>query len=63
MSRLGSAILFIAVLAIGATALFMGLHAASQPFAIHMALMVLACAAFLFFIWRRAGSSFDPPQG
>ncbi len=63
MSRLGSIILFVAVLAIGAVALFLGLNAASQPFAIHMALMVLACAGFPAFIWRRAGLKFDSPQG
>lgn len=63
MSKLGTLILFVSVLAIGAVAAFLGLNAASQPFAIHMALMVLACAGFLFFIWRRAGSKFDLPQG
>ena len=63
MSKLGTAILALAVLAIGVCAVFLGLHAASQPFAIHMAIIAVACAGFLVFIRRRAASGFDAPQG
>jgi len=61
MSKLGTLILAIAVLALGAVAGFLGLSAASQPFAIHMAIFVVACALFLVFIAKRA--KFDSPQG
>jgi hypothetical protein len=61
MSRSGTIVLAIAVLALGAVAAFLGLNAASQPFAIHMGIFVAACALFLLFILRRAG--FDQPQG
>jgi hypothetical protein len=61
MSKLGTAILGFAVLALGLTALFLGLHAASQPFAIHMGIFAAACALFLFFILRRA--RVDQAQG
>jgi hypothetical protein len=54
MSKLGTAILALAVLALGLVAVFLGLHAASQPFAIHMTLFAVACAGFLLFILRRA---------
>jgi hypothetical protein len=54
MSKLGTAILFIAVLVLGIAGAFLGLHATSQPFAIHMALFTAGCAGFLFFILRRA---------
>jgi hypothetical protein len=56
MSKLGSIILFAAVLALGSAAMFLGVHAASQPFAIHMALFVIACAVFLVFVGRRMRS-------
>lgn len=61
MSKIGTLILVIAVLALGIVAAFLGLNAASQPFAIHMALFVAACALFLVFIVKRA--KFDQPQG
>ena len=55
MSKVGTAILFAAVMAIGVTAMFLGLNAGSQPFALHMGIIALACVGFLFFIRRRAG--------
>ena len=61
MSKLGTAILALAVLALGLVAVFLGLNAASQPFAIHMGIFAAACALFLLFILRRA--RFDSPQG
>ncbi len=54
MSKLGTAILALAVLVLGVATAFLGLNAASQPFAIHMAIFVAACAGFLLFILRRA---------
>jgi hypothetical protein len=61
MSKLGTLILAIAVLALGAVTAFLGLNAASQPFAIHMGIFVAACALFLAFIAKRA--KFDSSQG
>lgn len=61
MSKLGTALLILAVLALGLIGVFLGLHAASQPFAIHMGIFVAACAGFLLFILRRA--KFDQTQG
>lgn len=55
MSKLGTAILALSVLAIALVAGFLGLKAASAPFAIHMAIIVLASLGFLVFIARRAG--------
>ena len=63
MSRIGTAILAAAVLAIGVLAVILGVNAASQPFAIHMGIVAAACALFLVFILRRAGRGFDAPQG
>lgn len=54
MSKLGTAILALAVLALGLAGVFLGLHAASQPFAIHMGIFAVACGGFLIFILRRA---------
>jgi len=62
MSNLGTAILALAVLAIGILAVFLGINAASQPFAIHMAIIVAGCGLFLAFILRRATRGFDAPQ-
>lgn len=61
MSKLGTSILALSVLVLGAVAAFLGLNAASQPFAIHMGIFVAACALFLLFIGKRA--KFDSPQG
>ena len=61
MSKIGTLILAVAVLALGAVAAFLGLNAASQPFAIHMGIFVTACVLFLAFIAKRA--KFDSPQG
>jgi len=60
MSKLGTLILALAVLAIGAVAAYLGVNAASQPFAIHMGIIVAASGLFLAFILRRG---FDAPQG
>lgn len=54
MSKLGTLILALAVLAVGVVAAYAGLNAGSQPFAIQMVIMALACAGFLLFIVRRA---------
>ncbi|GEM_PF-6383758 len=62
MSKIGTAILALAVLAIGVAAGFLGVHAASQPFAIHMGIIVAGCCLFLAFILRRARHGFDAPQ-
>lgn len=63
MSKLGTNLLVLAVLAIGMAAMYLGLNAASQPFALHMAIIALACAIFLLFVRRRARMTFDRPQG
>ena len=60
MSKLGTIILIIAVSAIAVVAALLGLNAASQPFAIHMAIIVVACAGFLAFIVRRARTAAIP---
>ena len=57
MSKLGTAILALAVLALAIVAGFLGLNAASGPFAIHMAIIVLASLGFLLFIARRASAA------
>ena len=62
MSKLGTPILCLAVLLIGAVAAFLAFKAASSIFAIHMVIIVLACVLFLAFIARR-NTAFDPPQG
>lgn len=60
MSKIGTLILAVAVLALGAVTAFLGLNAASQPFAIHMGIFVAACALFLIFVLKRG--KFDRPQ-
>jgi len=60
MSKLGTLILVLAVLAIGAVAAYLGVNAASQPFAIQMGIIVIASLLFLVFLLRRG---FDAPQG
>jgi len=62
MSKLGTAILCLAVALIGAVGVFMALNAASTIFAIHMSIIALASLIFLIGVARRDGS-FDPPQG
>ena len=57
MSKLGTLILALCVLATGLVAAYAGLNAGSQPFAIHMAIMALACVIFLLFILRRAAGA------
>jgi hypothetical protein len=61
MSKLGTSILVIAVLALGAVGAFLGLNAGSQPFAIQMGIFTVGCLIFLLFVLRRA--KFDSPQG
>jgi len=53
MSKLGTLILVLAVLVIGIVAAYLGVNAASQPFAIHMGIIVAASLLFLVFILRR----------
>jgi len=56
MSNLGTFILMLAVAAIGGAAAFLGYHAGSVQFAIHMALILAASILFLIFIVRRSNA-------
>jgi hypothetical protein len=54
MSKLATPILLVFLTLVGLVALYAAVNAASVPFAIHMAVMALWAAAFLFFVSRRA---------
>jgi len=56
MSNVGTLILMLAVAAIGGVAAYLGYHAGSLQFAIHMALILAASILFLVFIVRRANA-------
>ncbi len=62
MSKVGTTILALAVLSIGILVLYLAFFAASQPFAVHMAMIAAACGGFLIFIARRSRADFDQPQ-
>lgn len=57
MSKIASPLLLIALVAIGLVALYAGINAASIPFAIQMATIVIWAAAFLFWTLKRFTSS------
>jgi len=54
MSKLATTILLLFVALTGLVTLYAGLNAASVPFAIHMAVMVLWSVIFIIFTLRRA---------